>query len=233
MTIRKLLAIASMTTALATLSTTASAQGIPVYDNAQNINQLKEIANMVEQLNRMQDQLDTQIQMREAMSGGRNMGDLLNGNLERDMRRYTPNQLEDMLEGKNFGGAQSEVGGAYARLNTEYDPLTSAEYGSNHPSAKAYQKQVQTTFAALSASEGAYNNAAKRTDNYEAMLTELNSTTDIKAAIDLQTRANIENGMVLNELTKLISLQMQQEAARTNQELADRRLTYDANQPAE
>lgn len=236
MTIRRFLTIAAMTTALASGATTAGAQGIPVYDNTQNINQLKEIANMIEQLDNMQDQLRRQTEMRDAMSGGRNMGDLLNGSIERDMRRYAPDQLEDLMMGKNMGGSQSGVQNAYTRLNNDFKPLTPAEYdpyGQNHPRSKAYERQVQSTFAALSASEGAYNNAAKRNENYETILEELNTTTDIKAAIDLQTRANIENGMVLNELTRLISLQMQQEAARTNQELADRRLTYDANQPAE
>lgn len=233
MTIRRFLAIAAMTTALTTGATATSAQGIPVYDNAQNVNQLKEIANMVEQLDRMQKQIERQTEMRDAMSGSRNMGDLLNGSIERDMRRYTPDQLEDLLAGQNLGGG---VQNSYTRLNNEYKPLNASEYdpnGTNHPTSKAYKRQVDTTFAALAASEGAYNNATKRTENYETMLDELNNTADIKAAIDLQTRANIENGMVLNELTRLISLQVQQDAARTNQELADKRLTYDANQPAQ
>lgn len=233
MTIRRFVALIAMTSALATGATAAYAQGIPVYDNTQNINQLKEIANMVEQLERMQQQIERQTEMRDAMSGSRNMGDLLNGSIERDMRRYTPDRLADLIAGQNMSsGAQN----TYSRLSSEYKPLDSSEYdpnGTNHPTAKAYERQVQTTFAAMSASEGAYNNAAKRTENYETMLVELNNTADIKAAIDLQTRTNIENGIVLNELTKLISLQVQQDAARTNQELADRRLTHDANQPAQ
>lgn len=50
-------------------SNNAFAQGIPVYDNTQYINQMKEIAHMLEQLEQAKKQY-------EAVTGGRGMGSL-------------------------------------------------------------------------------------------------------------------------------------------------------------
>jgi type IV secretion system protein VirB5 len=225
----------AMTTSLifSMLSGTATAQGIPVYDNAQNVNQLQEIAHMVQQIETMADQLEAAKEGNLAITGTRNMGSLLNGRTEANMRRYTPDSLEDLIHigtSDHVPATAHGVRSTYNRLYNAAKPLTSVELNPSNPSyvsAVAYERNVNTTMAAMAATDGAYSNATKRNETYEAMLSELNNTPDMKASIDLQTRANIENGMVLNELTRLMALQTQLLAAENNQDIADTREVYD------
>lgn len=227
------LRVAGIATMLAMVSSNAGAQGIPVYDNAQNVNQLQELVHMVEQIENMAQQLEAAREGNLAITGTRNMGSLLNGSTEARMRRYAPDSLEDLINITESGNVSSSAYGTrstYNRLYSEVNPVTTAELNPSNPSytsAVAYERNVNTTLAAMAATDGAYGNAARRTETYEAMLSELNNTPDMKASIDLQTRANIENGMVLNELTRLLAIQTQLLAAENNQEIADTREVYD------
>ena len=216
--------------------TAAQAQGIPVYDNSQNLNQLQEIAHMIEQIDTLQKQYDAQLDAIAAVTGTRDMGSFANGDLEYDMRRYAPDDMGDLLNIMNAGSLPSStsgVKGTYSNLKNQYAPLTTAEinpYNPDYPTAKAYEQQTNSTYAAIATSEAAYNTASARRKTYEDMLEELDKAPDMKASADLQVRSTIENGLVLAELTRLIALQTQLLAAQSNQELTTRREAYDDNQ---
>lgn len=97
------------------------------------------------------------------------------------------------------------------------------------PIARALDRRTGTTYAAMTASEQAYNKIPARIATYETLLNELNSTTDLKASADLQARILAENGLVLNELVRLSAISMQQKAAQDNEILTTYRRAGSAN----
>lgn len=100
------------------------------------------------------------------------------------------------------------------------DMINLMESGNAHP-------DVMNRYSGL---QQQYNTSTKRIDTYESMLTELDNTADLKASMDLQSRINIENGIVLNELARTIAMQTQLLAAQNNQDLSNKREAFDINQ---
>lgn len=196
----------------------AHAEGVVVYDPAAVGQAIKTTAEQ-----------ELQRKMQEAnFAGKRAYGDLLNDEVDRDLRRYAPRNLDTLLKS---GGVSGEgIQSSYQGLKDEFKPLTSNEADKNYSTGVAYERQVQSTFAALSVSEQAYNNSEIRTANYERLLEELGKTEDLKSSIDLQTRAIIESGLATAELVRLTALQMQLAASASNNELAVRRKNYDMTQ---
>ena len=202
----------------------ANAQGIAVYDHSQNLNQIKELAHMAEQIQQMQKQY-------QAMTGTRNMGKFANNDLAKKYRKTMPQSINDMIDIMRSGNtAEMQWKAKYGDLQNAYKPLTPSEINPqqpDYPTAKAYEYNVNSTFATLSAAEQQYASASNRVDTYNEMLTELDNTQDLKASTDLQSRAVIENGIVLNELLQSISLQNQLLAAQNNGTLSYEREIYD------
>lgn len=216
------------------LTTTAHAQHA-VYDAQNNANQLKELSHMVSQLDEMRRQYEQLMEQTEAMTGERGMGDLLNGGIQNDMRHYTPDQMRQLLDIQNQSGlpaSTNAVRGSVSGLRERFNPASANEIDPDNPDYAPYQAQTEkanTTYAAMAVADGAYDTASERTNSYETMLDQLNNTADLKASIDLQTRANVENGLVLNELTKLMALQTRLLASQANEEVTSRRAVIDAN----
>lgn len=161
-------------------------------------------------------------------AGKRAYGDLLNDNIDRDLRRYAPRDMNDLLKMGGVSGSGTQT--RYQALNDQFKPLNANEADKNFSTGKAYEQQVQSTFAAISVSEQAYNNAEIKTQNFERMLEELGKTEDLKSSVDLQTRAIIEAGLVNAELVRLNALQMQLAAAASNNDLATRRKNFEMTQ---
>lgn len=203
----------------------AGAQGIPVYDNSVWIIGGQQLA----------EQAANRALMEANLAGKRKYGELLNGNVDKDTRRYAPQSMNELLNAMNadLPSSTSEVRSIYGKLNQEYSPLTASQLtpgNPTHPTAVAYERQVNTTFAAMAASETAYNNAEVRTQNFERIMDELNNTEDLKSSVDLQTRAIIESGLVNAEQVRLNALQIQLEASQSNEQLAARKRNYEINQ---
>jgi len=215
------------------------AQGIPVYDASGFAQLIAQVDAMAEDYQKQLEQLDEAIKQREALTGARNAGDLLNGILEQQLREYLPNTWEDTMNLINANGLpQGAIGtqGIYTDLINTYNPLLGSDAFTNDPNgplSQALDRRTNTTYAAMAASEQAYNNINDRIQIYEALLNELNNTQDLKASADLQARIMAENGMLLTELMRLNAIQMQQNASLENESLANRRRaaianTYDA-----
>jgi hypothetical protein len=93
----------------------------------------------------------------------------------------------------------------------------------------AVDRRRGTTMAAAAASEQAFNNIARRIQTYERLLEELNATDDLKASVDLQARIAAENGLLMNDLMRLQTIQMQHEAAKDIQTITSQRRSATAN----
>lgn len=232
---KKQLTIAIFTLAIMSANK-AYAQGIPVYDASSFAQLITQLDQMSKDYQKQLEQLDEAIKQTEAITGTRNMGNLANGALEQQLREYLPNSWEETLHIMNatslpYGAYGTQ--GIYTNLYNEYNPISGADYIPEDPNgyvAKALDRKTATTYAAMSASEQAYNNIAARMQTYETLLNELNNTTDLKSSVDLQARISAENGMIMNEIMRLNTIQMQQTAAGDNETLMGYRHATTANQ---
>ncbi|MDD9900375.1 MAG: hypothetical protein OXT65_05305 [Alphaproteobacteria bacterium] len=216
-------------------SLSAMAQGIPVYDAAGFGQLIAQIEQMSKDYQKQLEQLDQAIQQTNALTGPRNMGALANSPLEAELRRFLPNTWQDtlrMIDTANLPNGAIGTQNLYSELYQTYQPLSGAEFITQDPEsaiAKALDRKTETTYAALAASEQAYNNSAGKIKTYETLLDELNRTPDLKSSIDLQARIAAENGIALNELTRLHAIQIQQRAALDNENLMAARRASTAN----
>lgn len=212
-----------------------NAQGIPVYDAASFTQMISQIDAMAKDYQKQMEQLDEAIKQSKALTGPRYAGDLFNSPLEQHLRAYLPNTWQDtmnIINAGNLPGSASATQGIYADLMTVYAPLSGSDVYKADPSgplSQALDRRTGTTFAALAASEQAYNTIAQRIEIYERFLDELNNTEDLKASVDLQARISAENGMILTELMRINAIAMQQRASLDNESLASRRRASMAN----
>ncbi len=206
-----------------------------VYDAASVTRLAKQLNQMARDYQKQLEQLDEAIKQTSALTGTRGMGALANGALEEELRRYLPDTWQQTMDMINATGLPGSVSGAqslYSDLYQTYEPISGAALIPGDPAgpiAKALDRRTNTAFAAMAASEQAYNNIAARIKTYEALLAELNGTTDLKASIDLQARIAAENGIILTELMRLKTIQLQQQAAEDNEILTTYRHAGSAN----
>lgn len=209
------------------------AQGIPVYDNSQFLQSVQQTANMLKQIEQMAkdyqkqvEQLEESVRQTTALTGGRGMGSFMNGEQEAQLRRYLPQDWQDALNGAG------NIAGIVQQLESELDVMPGAEFVSTDPNgviAQNYDRRNQTAITAMAASQQAYNTMQQRIGGYEAMLSELDNTQDLKASVDLLARISIENGLILSELMRMNAIQMQVQASRDVQEITSARRAARAN----
>jgi type IV secretion system protein VirB5 len=210
-------------------SADAKAQGIPVYDASSFAQLIAQIDAMADDYQKQLEQLDEAVRQSNAMTGSRNMGDVANGLLEQQLREYLPNTWQDTMNIINSGNVPNGALGTqsiYNDLYNDFSPLSGADLMPSDPTsnvAKAIDRRTGTTYAALSASEQAYNNVPVRMQTYNTLLSELSNSDDLKTSVDLQARIAAENGVALNELMRLNAIRIQQDASIDNETLMNSR----------
>lgn len=206
-----------------------------VYDAASVTRLARQLDQMAQDYQKQIEQLDEAIKQTSALTGTRDMGSLANSALEAELRRYLPHtwqQTMDMIGTAGLPGSTSGAQSLYNDLYKTYSPMSGADFIPADPAgpmAKALDRRTNTAFAAMAASEQAYDNIAARIATYETMLAELNNAADLKASVDLQARIAAENGMILTELMRLKTIQLQQKAAEDNETLTNTRRAGSAN----
>lgn len=207
----------------------ASAQGIPVYDASSFAQLIAQVDAMADDYQKQIEQLEEAVRQSNAITGTRNMGDVANGLLEQQLREYLPNTWQDTMNIINSGNVPNGALGTqsiYNDLFNEYSPLSGADLMPSDPTsnvAKAIDRRTGTTYAAMSASEQAYNNIPVRMQTIDTLLNELNNSDDLKTSVDLQARIAAENGIALNELMRLNAIRIQQNASVENEALMNSR----------
>jgi type IV secretion system protein VirB5 len=220
---------------LAALTLSAPASALTVFDPSSYAKLVAQLDQMAKQYQQQLQQLNQAIQQTGAITGTRNMGSIANSSMDADLRRYLPPDWQstmNMIGAGDLTGSATETQSLYSSLYTTYAPVTGAAAITRDPTgplAQALDRKTETTYAAMAASEQAYNSITPRIATYETLLHQLNTTTDLKASVDLQSRIAAENGMILNELLRLNSIQIQQKAAEDNQQLMTFRQASQAN----
>jgi hypothetical protein len=105
--------------------------------------------------------------------------------------------------------------GQIAQQHNQQFPIqqnTVANPNSQSLDAKYYSLQAQTALAARSASEYDYNNIQTQITNLQQLHDQIDKTTNLKAAIDLQNRLQYESSIIQIELLRLAALSNQQQA---------------------
>jgi len=159
------------------------------------------IAQLVQEVQMMEQELTTAQSEYQAITGDRGMAQLLSGTV----RNYLPtgwNQLQGVLgpQGTSYGALASQMRSALA-ANAVLSPQQLAALP---PDAAAQLRAERNTAALLQAIVGqALGAASSRFAALQSLISAIASATDEKAALDLHARIGAEQGMVLNEQTKL------------------------------
>lgn len=157
-------------------SVNVQASGIPVFDGAAAANMMQQIVHSKTQIDNQISQIVELKNQVAALSGSRNMGKILN-----TVKDQLPNEWQAI-----YGSATS----------TNYKDLLKGKDYTPEQAAKAL-------FANYDATLKSFQDSKKRLDNIQALMAKINSTQDIKAAADLQSRISAEQAIIQNNQTKL------------------------------
>lgn len=223
------------------LDLSSPAEAMIVFDPTNHAELVAQFNQLVKQYEQQLQQLNQAIQQTGALTGTRTMGSLANGPAEAALRQFLPSTWQNTLKmgsatGLNSTGTQTQS--LYNGYYNTYQPVTGASAitrDPNGPISQSIDSKTQTTYASMAASEQSYNSVATRTGTYEGLMQQINTTTDLKSSVDLQSRIAAENGLTMNELLRLNAIQVQQKAAEDNESLTALRQAstvnrYDATQ---
>lgn len=228
----KVTAISAMLTIAALVSPSqAHATGIPVVDISAIANQLIDLGYSVEEIDKLYTQIQNQVeqiqkaqQQIEAVTGARNLGDLLNSSAYRDSRQYLPEELTDAA---TFGrdAANSRYSGLAGAIKAARDAkrlANSENYGNggnideSDPSYQLHENRALDIEQQSQFARASYAKATSRNGEYQTLIDQINQTNDLKASLDLNSRIAGETLLQMNEIARLLALQ-QEQAASTQQ----------------
>lgn len=196
-----------------------------------------QLKQMIEQSAKQLEQIQLAIEQRDALRGARGLSELLNGPEEQAARREFPakfDQLLDLAEGwererqrwenRRAGGSETSadvaqiLGGVLTGLDL---PGADGVYPSDPrgPTARSYERERNAAASAFAVAQKAYDDAARRLDTYEVLMTQIDRSEDLKASIDLQNRIAIENGLTALESIRVAAAATAARAAETMSEL--------------
>lgn len=222
------------TTLLAlSIANTATASGIPTVDIVGNLQELlanalresehleaiaqgaqqiqNQLQNIQELKNSVQNELTQIAQLDDqilAMTGFNEYSQLFNGDLERELRRTLPSNLDEFVaiydndDSSNEAAAETQK----ARETEAFKPEDIYSADNTSIAAQNYKQSAESIYSTIGVSQLAYKKSNEKLDQLENMMDELDNTDDMKAAIDLNNRIGMENAMLMNELIKQITL---------------------------
>ena len=179
----------------------ARAQGIPVIDVAnlvqtilQVLNDVTEISNQVQQIQQLQTQVNS-------INGIRNLGQVFNNPM---LKNYVPAEAYTYLNAVNTSG--------YSGLNTTAKALRDAGMVYNCMDlAGGARTDCQATLAQPYQQKGllqdAMKSAAGRLSQINALMDQINGTSDQKAIQEIQARIGAENALLAHEVSQVQMLQ--------------------------
>lgn len=215
--------------------TAGFAEGIPVYDASSFTQMVTQLDQMSKDYQKQLEQLEQAVKQTNAITGTRNMGSLGNSAFESDLRRYLPTTWQEtmnMMSANGLGFSATGTQEIYNDLLSTYKPISGAELMTTDPNgtiSRAFERKNNTNYAAMAAAEQSYNNVSKHIETYENMLGEINTTIDLKASVDLQSRISAENGLLMSDFLRLQAIDMQQKSAEGNQTLVNAARASKAN----
>mgnify|MGYP000201886020 CR=1 FL=1 len=215
---RRSLSITGFIAACAILATSSARAQLPVVDPANLAQNVQQVLQAIEQIR-------NQVRQIETVTSHSGYGALGDGAVERAARRYAPNSWEDalrVLESGGLPGNAGDLGDTLGALRETYGALSAEELAGARVSDRARSTFARTQSSGLLAealSSAAFAQIETRIGSVEAMLSEIDTAPDIKAAADLQARIGGEMALAQIELARL-------------QAASDARQAQDANRRA-
>ena len=203
--IRKAAALAALGIALlAAPAPRAAAQGVPVFDATSVAKLIEQIATQAEQLATMKTQL-------ESLTGARGIGAFLNAPEDVAARAAATN-LNGIVDGAITGspilGNTARLASAIERLKGNYQLDLLGPYASSDiVQYRALANLGGSSLAAMATGEDSYSRANEAMTRVNRLVPQIDANTDVKAAIDFNTRVQIEQMQVMNELLRVLSAQ--------------------------
>lgn len=175
---------------------------IPVTDVASLTQQIQQVAAWAQQIQGMKDQLTQQQQLFNSMNGARGIGQLLNNP---ELKNALPADWQKVYSSIQSGGYAGLTGAAKVirDANAIYDCNTGAPGTVARCNRELNKVAQDKAFAS-----DAYAAAQRRLDNIQALMGQIDNTSDAKQIFELQARMQAENAMIQNEQTKLIMFKM-------------------------
>ena len=207
---------------LAGSATSVSAQGIPVIDAAnlaqtlqQVVHDITQIENQVRQITQLQSQL-------ENISGARKLGQIFNSPL---LRNYVPPQAFAVLNAVDAAG--------YGKLSATAKALRDAAmvYNCLDRPEGATRQQCQAALALPYQHKGllqdAMTSAAGRLGQIDALMKQVDATTDQKAVLEIQARIDAESALLAHEASQVQLLQAMADSEERIARSRDRERQYE------
>lgn len=176
------------------------ASGIPVIDAANLANAIQQYTQMVEQLKQLEGQLSQAKQQYESLTGSRSLG----GILSEDYTQSVPRNWQETLAAMDGSGSIGDLAKSIADRASQLDD----EHFNNvlEDVSKALRASIDNDASAQALNAQVYDNSCSRFQRLKGLMDQINSAQDMKAISDLQARLQAENGMLMNELIKLQSM---------------------------
>ncbi len=214
---RKLLTGTALSLALVLLPLhSAHAQGIPVIDTSQIAQviatlqqQLKDYEEQIKQLTTMQDQLANMQQRLEAITGAKGISGILNGAAEKSARQ-SANDLQSIVDGAISGntisGNTGDMNAIISSLKTRFDLGDLTKFDTSDIAAdKAIASLAGSGLAAIATADDSYKRANAAVSRVNALVDQIDSTSDLKTSVDFNTRVNAEVAVLVLDLIRVQS----------------------------
>ena len=198
---KRILRSTALAAAIALTGTTgAQAQGVPVFDATAVLRAIQQIENQIAQLEQMQAQL-------ESMTGAKGISGILNSASDQTAR-FSADSLSGILDnamtGSAIGGNASALTSRIGELKTTFGlPDVSDFLSSDLPQERALATQAGSGMAAMATAEDAYARTDAATNRVNDLIGGIDSTADLKASVDYNTRMLGEIAVLLNESLRL------------------------------
>lgn len=166
------------------------ATGIPVFDGANAINAIQQIAHMIEQINQLKNQLQVAEKELQQMSSVRGMGSIIGSEYDNEMGVDYGSILNDA----NIKGAD--------------------DFGLKGDTASLYNDKNKAAAEWKGRSDKFLNQAVDRFTELQKLVAKVNAAPDPKDVMDLQARIQSEEALLQNEMLKLEMMQSQAQADR-------------------
>lgn len=202
----------------------AGAQGVPVYDASNVAQAIQQVTHMVEQIALMQQQLNS-------ITGPRGLGALMNAPQDiaaRAAAQNLPALVNGAITGNEIVGNTAQLVQTIDRLKGEFELDDLGTYaGSDIVQDRALSVLGGSSLAAMATGEDSYARANAAMARVNQLVPAIDANTDLKAAVDLNTRVLIEQNQLLAEMIRLQAAEANVSGANglfnTRQEMASRK----------
>ncbi len=195
----------------------AAAQGIPVYDSSGYLQALATVKNTLSMIEQGKEQIAEAKQLYGTFNQVTDVNGIASSLSTDAMRHLLPPEARDLgrlMSSDNaslgsLGSAATRIRDANRIVLPELRPGASAD---ERASRDTLLRNGDLAARDAAIAESAYSVSAQRTAGLEELRTSLDTASDAKQVMDIQTRVGVENAHIQNDALQLEALRMRQEA---------------------